>query len=102
MLKKFGDDLIKHIAIEYVRQSTEITNELLSAAVQRDSPETGYEKFHLINFEGLETPLEESIIERIKAKLTKVQDFTVSAMDRLTVEGLEQMVLFAAEVIEQH
>ena len=66
-----------------VDQTTETTNEMFSAAVQRDTFETGYDKFHLINFKGLETPLEESVVKRVAQKLTHVKDFKVAVMKRL-------------------
>ena len=75
VLKRFGDELIKDMEFESVNQTTEITNEMLSAAVQRDTPTTGYDKFHLWNFEGLETPLEESVVQRVAQKLAHVKDF---------------------------
>ena len=100
MLNKFGDELIKDIVIEWVDQSTETMNEFLSAAVQRDTPETGYEKFHLRNFEGLETPLEESVVQRVTQKLTHVQDLAVTGMYLLPNEVRHQFVDFVADIIE--
>ena len=69
---------MKDLVIANLLQSTETTNEFLSTIWQRDSLENGYEKFHLSNFKGLMTPLEESVIERSKEKLTHVQDFKVA------------------------
>ena len=86
VLKKFGDELIKDMVFAGVDQSTETTNEMLSAAVQRDTPETGYDKFHLIYFRGLETPLEENVIQRVAQKLAHVKDFKVASMSRLPTE----------------
>ena len=86
LLKLYGDDFVKDLVIRRLLQSTEITNEFLSTIWQRDSPENGYEKFHLVNFKGLMTPLEESVIERPKEKLTHVRDFRVAEMDYLRTE----------------
>ena len=80
LLKKFGDELIRDMDIESLEQTTETTNEFLTAAVQRDTPEIGYDKFHLHFFKGLETPLEESVVQRVTEKLTFVKDFKVSTM----------------------
>ena len=102
LLKIFGDGLVNDPIIYKLNQTTETTNELLSAIHQRDSPETGYEKLHLIDFEGLLTPLEESVMERIKDKLAHVQDFKVAEMTSLPSEVRSQLVDFAADVIEQH
>ena len=90
------------MVIENVRQTTETTNEYLSAVVQRDTLKTGYNKFHLDDFKDLETPLENSVIERIKKKLTQVQDFKVATMFSLPSDVRSQIVEFAADVIEQH
>ena len=99
VLKKFGDEIIKDLVIEDVRQSRETTNELLSAAIQRDTPETGYEKFHL---GGLDTLVEEGIIERIKQKLSFVKDFKVAGIYSGPNEVRTQFLDFAADVLEQH
>ena len=80
VLKKFGDELIKDMVFDTVDQTTETTNEMFSAAVQRDTPETGYDKFHLWFFRGLSTPLEESVVKRVAHKLTHVKDFKVADM----------------------
>ena len=98
----FGDGLINDMIIFDVNQSTEIMNEFLSAAIQRDTSETGYEKFHLIDFYGLETPLEESVVQRVIKKLTNVKDFKVATMDKLNTEVHAQFVDFAVDVLEQH
>ena len=80
ILKRYGDDPVKDAVIEEVKQTTETTNEFLSTVNQRATAETGYDKYHLNDFEDLETPLEESVIDRIKEKLTQVQDFKVANM----------------------
>ena len=98
----FGDGLINDMIIFDVNQSTEIMNEFLSAAIQRDTSETGYDKFHLIDFYGLETPLEESVVQRVIKKLTNVKDFKVATMDKLNTEVHAQFVDFAVDVLEQH
>ena len=102
ILKTYGDDPVKDVAIETVNQTTEVTNEMFSTVFQKDSPETGYDKFHLDDIYGLETPLEETVLERGKEKLTQVQDFKVAEMYSLLTEVRCQFVDFAAEVIEQH
>ena len=83
LLKVYGDGLVKDLVFEGLNQTTETTNEVFSAIEQRDSPKTGYEKFHLKYFRGLETRLEESVIERIKVKLSHVLDLKVAEMDLL-------------------
>ena len=50
----------------------------------------------------MKTPLEESVLERGKEKLTHVQDFKVARMCDLPTEVRCQFVDFAADVIEQH
>ena len=80
MLKTYGDDLVKDIDIEGVNQTTETTNEFLSTVKQRETPETGYVKFGLKYFHGLKTPLEETVVESIKEKLTHVQELKVAWM----------------------
>ena len=102
VLKKFGDELIKDMVIDFVNQATETTNELFSAAIQRDTPETGYEKFHLNNFKGLKTPMEKSVLQRVAQKLTNVKDFKVRYMVSMHNEVRCSFVDLAADVIEQH
>ena len=102
MLKTYGDDLVEDVDISRVDQTTETTNEFLSTIKQRETPETGYDKFGLRYFRGLETPLEETVIDSIKEKLTHVQEFKVSFMDGLPTEVRCQLVEFAADVIEEH
>ena len=80
LLKTYGDDLINDIEIHELNQTTEITNEFLSAVVQRDTPESGYEKFLLWNFRGLKTPLEESVFNRVIEKLSTVKEFKIAHM----------------------
>ena len=58
--------------------STEIANEFLAALVQRDAPETGYYQLTIENFKGMETPLEESVLEELADKLIQVAEFTVA------------------------
>ena len=102
MLKKHGDEPIKAFCTKQVRQTTETTNELFDAVIKRGTPETGYNKFHVEYFENLETRLEETIIERVKDKLTNVEDFKVATMFYLPEEVRQQFAEFAAEVIERH
>ena len=100
VLQNFGDELVKDILIYRLEHSTETMNEFLTAVIQRDTPETGYEKFYLRNFKGLETPLEESVIQRVTQKLTQVKNFSVACMWALVVKVRCQFVDFAADVIE--
>ena len=100
MLKTYGDDLVKDVDIDALDQSTETTNEFLSTIRQRDTPETHYDKFGLSRFRGLETPLEETVIESIKEKLTHVHEFKVAWMNNLPTDVRCQFVDFAADVIE--
>ena len=102
MLKRYGDNPVKDAVIKEVRQTTETTNEFLSTVNQRATAETGYDKYHLNAFRDLETPLEQSVIDRIKEKLSLVQDFEVAWMSDLSTEVRCQLVDFAADVIEQH
>ena len=48
------------------------------------------------------TLIEESVLERIRDKLTHVKDFSISGMWELPAAVRAQFVEFAAEVIEQH
>ena len=102
ILKTYGDDPFKDVVVVGVNQTTEVSNEFLSTIFQKDSPETGYEKLHFNNFEGLETPLEERVIQLGKEKLTHVLDFKVSTMQDLPTEIRCQLIDFATDVIEQH
>ena len=102
ILKTYGDGPVMDVAIKRLNQTTETTNEVFSTVFQRDSPETGYYKFHLDDIRGLETRLEETVLERGKEKLTHVQDFKVVEMHYLSDEVRCQFVTFAADVIEQH
>ena len=64
--------------------STEVAEELLTTIVQRDTVENGFETFRLFNFEGMETEFEESVFERVLAKLTHVKELQVAYMSYLT------------------
>ena len=51
---------------------------------------------------GLESALEESVLEDLSEKLTLIKDFKVTSMDQLPVEVRSQLVQFISMVIEQH
>ena len=102
ILKTYGDDPFKDVVFDTVDQTTEVSNEFFSTVFQKDSLETGYEKLHFNDFVGLETRLEESVLERVKEKLTHVLDLKVAEMSELPTEVRCQLVDFAADVIEQH
>ena len=102
MLKKYGDDSIKDVVIKGVNQTTETTNEFLSTVDQKVTPETGYDKFNISHFRGLETRIEESVVQRVSQKLTRVKNFKVAKMILLPLEVRCQFFDFAANVIEQH
>ena len=77
MLKVYGEDLVKDLVIKNLKMPTMYANELFSTILQRDSPETGYEKFHFFGARKLKDPLEQSVIERLKEKLTHVKDYKI-------------------------
>ena len=64
--------LIKDVSIEKLNQDTVTTKELFSAIELLKTPETGFEKFHINDFEGLDIPLDQIVIERVIEKLTHV------------------------------
>ena len=70
-LRKFGDDLIKDIEIDQLKATSQVASEFLDAVIQKDSLPTGYEKFNL-KIKHLQTPLEESVMERVQEKLQHV------------------------------
>ena len=47
ILKKFGDDPIKAIKIELLRQEANVTNEMLDALMKRNTVESGYSEFEI-------------------------------------------------------
>ena len=53
------------------------------------------------DWKGLETPLEETLLERLLDKLAHVQQFKVSGMGFLPEAVRTQLVEFAAIVLEQ-
>ena len=64
--------------------------------------QTGIDIFLIEDFRGMETPLEESILEDLSDKLSQVRDFRVSEMRNLPEEVRSQIVQFASMVIEQN
>ena len=101
ILKKFGDDLIKAVKIHNLKQTTQVTNESLDTVIKRDSIEGGYEEFEIRTWNGLETPLEETVLEELKSKLEHVQKFSVTNVTCVPRAVREQLLEFAADVIEQ-
>ena len=57
-----------------------MTSESLDVVIQRQSPEKGYDEFSLNNFNGLDTKIDASVLERTSEKLLYVQKFTVGNM----------------------
>ena len=82
-LKKAGDFPIKFCEISLLCATTEIANEFFVTLRQRDTPETGFEKFHLSWLTDMKTPLEESVLQDFTEKLSHVKDFKVSCMFKL-------------------
>ena len=82
-LKKAGDFPIKECEVLMLHTSTEIANEFLATLNQRDTPQTGFETFRLSYCEGMENPLEESILEELSQKLSHVKDFSIAGMVKL-------------------
>ena len=80
MLKKFGDELIKDVQIPKLKASTEVANGFFDAVIQRDTPETGYEEFGIQLFEGPESALDETVLERVQDKLLNVKDLKVAKL----------------------
>ena len=80
VLKKFGDELIKDVQIPRLKASTEVANEFFDAVIQRDKPKTGYEEFGIQLFEGPESALDGTVLERVQDKLLNVKDFGVARM----------------------
>lgn len=81
--------------------SSATLKEMLTAAIQRDTPDSGYKRFHFGGFGGLDAPLEESLVERFTERLTNVEDFKVDGSG-LPAEVRCQFIDLAAEVIELH
>ena len=89
LVKKFGDDLHKDIEINALGASSQVASEFLDAIIQKDTYAYGYEKFNLDWFTGMETLLEQNVIERLLQKLTHVKDLKVSNMKSLPEEVRE-------------
>ena len=84
--KKAGDFPIKKCEVAKLETSTENVNEFLVTLTQRDTPETGFEKFHIAECSGMKTKLEENAFEELAQKLSHVQDFKVAWMHGLPTE----------------
>ena len=79
-----------------------MTNETLDTLMKRETAKNGYIEFVMYDFEGLETPLEETVMERLIDKLVHVEYFTVAGMSGLPTAVRLQLLLFAVTVLEEH
>ena len=70
--------------------------------LQKNTEANGYQKLHLNSFKGMETLIEEEVFEQLIPRLIFVKDLKIAGMNELPDEVREQLVNFAAEVIEQH
>ena len=101
-LKEAGDEPIKSCRVPMLNTTTEVANEFFTALNQREMSQTGIDSFFIEDFRGMETPLEESILEDLSDKLSQVRDFRVYEMRKLPEEVRSQIVQFASMVIEQN
>ena len=101
-LKKAGDFLVKSCELAKLEACTEIANELFATIKQRDTPETGFNKFHVQDVKGMDDKFEESIVEDFSHKLSHVNDFKVAFLHELPSEARSSFVDLASMVIEQH
>ena len=83
ILKTFGDSPINSVKIEQLSQTTQVTNESLDTVLKRPTSETGYKGFYMMKWNGLETPLEKTLLERLINRLVNVTHFKVAYMHRL-------------------
>ena len=102
VIKMLGDDDFKDIEISPLVATSQVANEFLVAMLQNKTLASGYAKLHLSNFDGMETPLLKEVFDELLQKLIYVTDLKVAYMHELPPEVREQIVNFAAEVIEQH
>ena len=79
-LKKAGDLPIKSCEVPMLETSTETANEFFATLKQRDTLLTGFKKFHIARCLGMESALQESILEDLAQKLRHVKDFRVAYM----------------------
>ena len=84
LLHKAGDFPYKTCEVPMLETSTETANELFATIKQRDTPQTGFEKFHLAKFQGMLTPLEKGKLDELTLKLSHVKDFKVANMHELS------------------
>ena len=69
-LKKKGDQPAKSCSIDMLDTITEVANEFFAALNSRETSPTGFEKFSIRNLKGIQTLLEESVLEELSDKLS--------------------------------
>ena len=103
VIKELGDDDFKDIEIYPLMATSQVASEFLVALLQKNTVANGFGKFHLNRLKGPETALEDEVFEQLLPMLIHVQDFQVGYMFELASDEVrEQLVNFAADVIEQH